>query len=123
MSVIIINESVLARLATVLEESGMSQKEFARIFKQTPGAITELRSGRTKNISKTIIEIIVLKLGVNPKWLSTGRGEKFCPVIEARSDLEVDIILTYRQLSQHNKVAFNVIIKSLIEEQKSKEGR
>lgn len=73
---IILAMSVRERLAEVLAETGKTQTEVARHARIGRGAISAIVRGRTKNPQPDHLFAIADALGVEARWLATGRGPK-----------------------------------------------
>lgn len=69
-------EGVRDRLFEALEESGMSQKEFALRMQISPQTITDWKKGKSISFTK-MGPTISMVLNVSPKWLVFGMGEKY----------------------------------------------
>ena len=68
--------SIQQRLTEVLAETGKTQTEVARHAKIGRGAISAIVRGRTKNPQPDHLFAIADALGVEARWLATGRGPK-----------------------------------------------
>jgi len=63
------------RLFKALDESGMSQKEFALRMQVSPQTITDWKKGKSVSFAK-MGSTISMVLNVSPRWLVFGIGEK-----------------------------------------------
>lgn len=63
------------RLATVVEESGLSQTAFADEIGVSQGFVSQVRYGRS-NLSPRTAKMIETKFGVSAEWLLTGTGTR-----------------------------------------------
>ncbi len=115
-----LNGNILERLDCLIRESGMNQKEFARLVGMSPSAITELLNGRVKKISNPFLLILFLQFGIRKQWLLTGEGAMSNPVIKTKTGFEVNILASYRKLSATNLRAFKVICDAMNEKQRLK---
>jgi len=68
--------SIQERLADLLAETGKTQTEVARHAKIGRGAISAIVRGRTKHPQPEHLFAIADALGVEPRWLATGRGPR-----------------------------------------------
>lgn len=66
------NETFAERLNLAMKEAGFSQASLGAAVNMTQPSVWKLTSGVTKNTRK-LFEIAVV-LGVNPEWLSSGKG-------------------------------------------------
>lgn len=69
------------RIKTIVEQSGLSIPKFAyELGVQTPQAIRDLISGRTRSLSKDMqTKILSYMPSLNPAWLFTGEGSMYKP--------------------------------------------
>jgi len=118
MTVIKLNEQVINRLCILLHESGMNKKEFAREFGLSPSGLSELFSGRTKKLTNRLLQAMQLKRGFNPDWLETGIGVKHNLQAKTRNFSEVDLVLSYRALTEKNKEALKFLCEVLLQKEK-----
>ena len=74
---IFLNETVLQRLATIIEESGyQTKKEFCQAMGISPASLSDiLSSKRRQEITKSLM-LGLVKNDYNLKWLFWGIGEK-----------------------------------------------
>jgi len=70
--------STLERLNERLAETGMKQADLVRAAKVSRAAVSGWVNGNTKSIQAVYLFPVARALGVNPEWLSTGKGDK-CP--------------------------------------------
>ncbi len=64
------------RIALIIKENHLKQKELAALIGVTESYISTLLSGRNKKISNSVANLIEEKLGYNAQWLLFGTGEK-----------------------------------------------
>jgi len=64
------------RLKVARKASGMTQEQLARAVGITASAVSHLESGSSKSLSMDHIFACADALGVNAKWLSTGKGPR-----------------------------------------------
>lgn len=57
---------------------GIKQADFAKELTISQGHASDIENGR-KSVSDRIVEIVVLKFGINEEWLRNGTGEMFVP--------------------------------------------
>lgn len=65
------------RLKTILNESGLKQREFALSLGVTESYISRLIKGTHTNISESLALLIQERYGYSAKWIMTGQGDKF----------------------------------------------
>ncbi|WP_295764132.1 helix-turn-helix transcriptional regulator [uncultured Oscillibacter sp.] len=67
---------IRSRIFEALEESGMSQKEFALRMNVAPQTVTDWKKGKSASFVRmgTMLSMV---LNVSPAWLVFGEGEKY----------------------------------------------
>lgn len=65
------------RIALIIKENSLKQKDLAAIMGVTESYISALLSGRSKNLSIPLANLIEEKLGYSAQWILTGQGPKF----------------------------------------------
>lgn len=84
------------RIKAVVEYSGLSIPKYSQaVGAQTPQAIRDLISGKTKSLSADMQnKILSYSSGVNPYWLLTGEGEMLSTenVIPVKTDLNSPLV-------------------------------
>ena len=63
---------------------GIKQADFAKELTISQGHASDIENGR-KSVSDRIVEIVVLKFGINEEWLRNGNGEVFVPKTRSES--------------------------------------
>ena len=91
------------RLALIIKENNLNQKELAKIMNVTEGYLSSLLSGNKVNISKTVASLIEAKLGYNAEWVKSGRGEK------------LNLISKYKDLSNEHRLAIVAVQRMSVE--------
>lgn len=88
-------ETINARIAKIITESGMSKTEFAKKVNVSQSHVSRMVSGETGVSDRTISDICRV-FRVNEDWLRNGTGEKYRKKPRAEelgeifADLEVD---------------------------------
>lgn len=88
-------ETINARIAEIIAESGMSKTEFAKRINVSQSHVSRMVSGETGVSDRTISDICRV-FRVNEDWLRNGTGEKYRKKPRAEelgeifADLEVD---------------------------------
>lgn len=88
-------ETINARIAEIIAESGMSKTEFAKKVNVSQSHVSRMVSGETGVSDRTISDICRV-FRVNEDWLRNGTGEKYRKKPRAEelgeifADLEVD---------------------------------
>lgn len=120
------NERV-KELRQVLELSG---EKFGENIGLKRAAISKIENGAV-GVSESTIKSICLAYNVNENWLRTGEGEMFNETKESflsgiqkqfnLSDLQVNIIKTYLELSDKDKESIDKFIASCAKNSNDKE--
>lgn len=91
------------RIDFLLKHAGLNAKQLADSIGVTPTQIYDIRSGKTKSITESIADKILLKYSEYSKsWLLTGEGEMLKSGSEKKpvdSDCE-GLLATIRELSE-----------------------
>ena len=69
--------SFLSNLEGLLTALHISGVQFAKEINASPSLMTEIRKGRSKSVSSTVLDSIYRRYNVNINWLLTGEGEMF----------------------------------------------
>ncbi len=64
------------RLAEILKEKRLKQRELAALLGVTESYVSALLSGRNQRISQAVANLLEEKLGYRSEWVLTGQGEK-----------------------------------------------
>ncbi len=64
------------RIAAIIQEKNLKQRELASIIGVSESYISALLSGRNKKVSLSVASLIEEKLDYSVNWLLTGEGEK-----------------------------------------------
>ena len=92
-------EAVLDRLRDVLDQSGMSGRQFAEKIGLKAESATRLFNGVT-GLTKPLAYSIELHFGLRSEWLLTGEGDREVPKHSDLSPLErcgLDVLLSHSQ--------------------------
>ena len=65
------------RILTIIKETGLKQREFAKTLGITENYISLLINGKKDTVSETLALLIQEKYGYSAKWITTGEGNKF----------------------------------------------
>lgn len=99
------------RIAVIIKEHHMKQKDLAILTGVSESYISTLLSGRNRNVSATLANLIEEKLGYHARWVMTGEEPKYKSLsqkpdlsdthrrlimqIEKMSDSEVRAVLAF----------------------------
>ena len=65
------------RISIIIKENHLKQKELAALMGVTESYVSTLLSGRNRNISVSVANLIEEKLGYNAQWLLSGEEPKY----------------------------------------------
>ena len=105
------------QLNAVIEKLGLSQKEFCQKVSISPSRLSEVLSGRTKNLSSDIITSIYRVYNINPIWLLTGEGSMFSDKAEMPASYKTQTFKSDLPETEPTRLQKqNDIIKALIDD-------
>jgi len=99
------------RFKIMLNESGLTQREFAAALGITENYISLLINGKKEKISETLALLIQEKYGYSAEWVLTGKGDKF--VNTRNSFIKQRTIATVKSLSDQEIKAVMAFINSM----------
>lgn len=65
------------RISTIIQENRLKQKQLAALMGVTESYVSTLLSGRNRNVSIPVANLIQEKLGYSARWVLTGEGPKY----------------------------------------------
>ena len=92
------------RLVYAMDEKGISPADLAKAVKVTPSAVSQWRSGQTKNLRPDNLFKVADILGVNARWLATGMGPVY-------SDKDYNLALS--RMSEENRRHAEAVITAM----------
>lgn len=103
------------RISIVIKENHLKQKELAALMGVTESYVSTLLSGRNRNISVPVANLIEEKLGYNACWLLSGEGPKYKKVSKNPnlSDIHRRVISQLEKMSDEEIKAVLAFINSL----------
>ncbi len=103
------------RIATIIKENQLKQKELAALVGVTESYVSTLLSGRNRNVSTTVANLIEEKLGYNAQWLLSGEEPKYKQLSKNPnlSDAHRQVILHLEKMPEREIKAVLVFINSL----------
>ena len=101
------------RLRYVIDNSGYSLRQFAREIGISPGGLSGILGGRTKEPSPMFLNLIEYRFGVTREWLLNGKGAVYTTKMMVEEGEETDLITGYRKLTREDKGTVKRIIESL----------
>jgi transcriptional regulator with XRE-family HTH domain len=93
-----VKKTLAGRLAFLISELGIMQKDFARRIKYTQAYVSMVISGAKPSPGSRFIDAICREFNVNPEWLSDGKGEVFSIPGLPLSSGKAEILAKFRLL-------------------------
>ncbi|MES0489462.1 MAG: helix-turn-helix transcriptional regulator [Leptospirales bacterium] len=118
-----LDQCIISRLAEIIEDSGMNKQQFARAIGLTPSSLSEIFSGRIKNLSTSLLRVLELKRGVNPEWLRTGKGAQYIMSNQVVCPYEYELVLYHRKLGFECKKGLAALCQALLIKQEEDSSR
>lgn len=109
------------RISTIIKENHLKQKELAVLMGVTESYVSTLLSGRNRNISASVANLIEEKLGYNAPWLLSGEEPKYKQISKNPnlSDIHRRVISQVEKMSDEEIKAVLAFINSLSDIEKS----
>lgn len=102
--------SITDRLTLALHESGLTQAALGRIVGVTRGAINGWLRGRAVNIRPEHLFAAADALGVEARWLATGKG----PMLRQRvADDAADLLESFEALDDDERRAVQLLLHQI----------
>ena len=103
------------RIAEIIKENHLKQKELALLMGVTESYVSTLLSGRNRNISVSVANLIEEKLGYNAHWLLSGEEPKYKQASENPnlSDVHRRVISQLKEMNDEQLKAVLAFINSL----------
>lgn len=109
------------RISAIIKENHLKQKELAALMGVTESYVSTLLSGRNRNISVSVANLIEEKLGYNAQWLLSGDEPKYKQLSKNPnlSDIHRQFILQLEKMPESEIRAVLAFINSLDDIEKS----
>ena len=103
------------RISAIIKENHLKQKELAALMGVTESYVSTLLSGRNRNISVSVANLIEEKLGYNAQWLLSGDEPKYKQLSKNPnlSDIHRQVILQLEKMPESEIKAVLAFINSL----------
>ena len=98
-------DEIRDRIFSLLDEKGISQKEFAQILGISSQTITDWKKGKSRSFSNKF-PIIAQKLGTTTEWLLEGTGPRF--ITEEERELRCQQIVDKFQRAARHREATDI---------------
>lgn len=103
------------RIAAVLEEQNLRQKDLSSIIGLSDGYVSALISGRNKKVSVPVALLMEEKFGYSAQWILTGQEPKYIEDHLTLSESQKRLIDQVKKLSKEEVRAVLVFIRVLRE--------
>lgn len=103
------------RIAVILKENHLKQKELAALMGVTESYVSTLLSGRNQNVSISVANLIEEKLGYNMQWILVGEEPKYKQLSKNPdiSDIHRRIIMQIEKMSDGEAKAVLAFVNTL----------
>ena len=103
------------RIALILDENQLKQKQLADIMGVTESYVSTLRSGRNENVSNAVASLIEEKLGYSARWLIADEEPKYKQLSKSPniSNVHRKVILLLEKMPEEQIMAVLAFIESL----------
>lgn len=101
------------RIAAILKELNLKQKELALLIGVSEGYISALVTGRNKKVSPTIAILLEERFGYSAQWVLTGQGPKYIEDRLTLSESQKRLISQVEKLSKEEVRAVLAFIRIL----------
>ena len=103
------------RIALIIKENHLKQKELANTIGVSEVYISTLLSGKNKNVSNSVANLVEEKLGYSAKWILSGEGPKYKQISRDPniSDVHRKVIFLIEKMPDQQIKAVLAFIESL----------
>jgi len=115
-----VKKTLADRIAFLISELGILQKDFANRIKYTQAYVSMVLSGAKPSPGRRFIDAICREFSVNPEWLAGGKGEIFTIPGLPLSSGKAEILAKFRLLPEDKQKVVEDIIDGFL--QKSMAG-
>jgi transcriptional regulator with XRE-family HTH domain len=115
-----VKKTLADRLAFLISELGIMQKDFAHRIKYTQAYVSMVLSGAKPSPGRRFIEAVCREFSVNQEWLTNGKGEVFFISGLPLSSGKAEILAKFRLLPADKQKVVEDIIDGFL--QKSMAG-
>jgi len=110
-----VKKSLTDRVAFLISELGIMQKDFAHRIKYTQAYISMVLSGAKPSPGTRFIDAICREFSVNPDWLTNGKGEVFSIPGLPLSSGKAEILAKFRLLPDDKQQVVEDIIDGFLQ--------
>lgn len=91
---------------------GITQKEFGKKIGVSNNYISEIEAEKKTPALPVILSLEYI-YGINREWLLQGKGEKYITANILFSDKEIEIVKSFREMTEENKKIFLALVEKL----------
>jgi transcriptional regulator with XRE-family HTH domain len=122
-----VKKTLAGRLAFLISNLGIMQRDFARRIQYTQAYVCMVLSGAKPSPGPRFIEAICREFSVNPEWLANGKGEVFTIPGLPLSSGKAEILVKFRLLPEDRQQVVEEIIdcfllKTMSDEEGTRKG-
>jgi len=110
-----VKKTLADRLAFLISELGIMQKDFAHKIRYTQAYISMVISGAKPSPGRRFIDAICREFSVNPEWLTSGKGEVFSIPGVPLSSGKAEILAKFRLLPDDKQKVIEDIIDGFLQ--------
>jgi len=110
-----VKKTLADRLAFLISELGIMQRDFAHKIKYTQAYISMVLSGAKPSPGSRFIDAICREFSVNPEWITTGKGEVFSIPDLPLSSGKAEIMAKFRLLPEDKQRVVEDIIDGFLQ--------
>jgi transcriptional regulator with XRE-family HTH domain len=110
-----VKKTLADRLAFLISNLGIMQKDFAHRIKYTQAYVSMVLSGAKPSPGSRFIDAICREFSVNPEWLANGKGEVFSIPGLPLSSGKAEILAKFRLLPDDKQKVIEEIIDSFLQ--------
>lgn len=101
------------RIQRILNEQHIKQKDLAGAIKVTEGYVSNMLTGKRRNISEALALLIEQTYGYAASWVLTGEGSCYASPGRERSPIQKRLIAEIEGMSEAELEAVQVFVNSL----------
>jgi len=114
-----VKKTLADRLAFLISELGIMQKDFAHRIKYTQAYVSMVLSGVKPSPGSRFIDAICREFSANPEWLINGKGEVFSIPGLPLSSGKAEILAKFRLLPDDKQKVVEDIIDGFLQKSMS----
>jgi transcriptional regulator with XRE-family HTH domain len=117
-----VKKTLADRLAFLISELGIMQKDFAHRVRYTQAYVSMVLSGAKPSPGRRFIEAICREFSVNEEWIANGKGEVFSVSDLPLSSGKAEILAKFRLLPADKQKVVEDIIDGFLQKSLADDG-